>query len=71
MMDIPKWATDVLRFEVGTVVYYNKERWAFVSNGEVDRGKWTNEEELGDYLARIEAGHVYTHETINISLENK
>lgn len=70
-MDIPDWATDVLRFERGTVVYYSKEQWEFVSNDEVDAGKWTNAEDLGDYLARIKDDHVYTHETINISLENK
>lgn len=70
-MNIPDWATDVLRFEGGTVVYYNKEQWEFISDDEVDRGKWLAAGDLEDYLARVEAGHRYTHEVINISLENK
>lgn len=70
-MNIPDWATDVLRFEGGTVVYYNKEQWEFISDDEVDRGKWLAAGDLDDYLVRVEAGHRYTHETVNISLENK
>ena len=70
-MDIPDWATDVLRFEGGTVVYYNKEQWGFISDGEVDHGKWLSAGDLEDYLVRVEAGHGYTHEKVNISLENK
>lgn len=70
-MDIPEWATDILRFEGGTIVYYNKEQWEFISDNEVDHGKWKSAEDLEEYLARIEASHMYTHETINISLENK
>ena len=70
-MNIPDWATDVLLFEVGTVVYYNKEQWEFISDDEVDRGKWLAAGDLEDYLARVEATHRYTHETVNISLENK
>lgn len=70
-MDIPEWATDVLRFENGTVVYYNEELWESMEDGERVWGEWANAEELGGYLAWIEDNHVYTHETINISLENK
>lgn len=70
-MDIPEWATDVLRFESGTVVYYNEELWESVEDGEKVWGEWANAGELGSYLAWIEDNYVYTHETINISLENK
>ena len=39
-MDIPEWATDVLRFGRGVVVYYNKKQWEYVSDDGVDHGKW-------------------------------
>lgn len=70
-MDIPEWATDVLRFETGDVVYYNEEQWEFVSNEEVDHGKWQGGDHLEEYLADLEVLHNYTHELLNISLENK
>ena len=70
-MDIPEWATDVLRFEDGIVVYYNEERWEFVSEDEVDHGKWPNVEALAEYLTDIVELCPHTHESINISLENK
>lgn len=70
-MDIPEWATDVLRFESGVVVYYNNKQWEYVSNDEVDRGKWNDEEHLEEYLTGLEGVHNYTHELLNFSLENK
>lgn len=70
-MNIPEWATDVLRFEGGPVVYYNKEQWEYVSNDEVDPGKWLNVENLAEYLTDITEYWPHTHEVVKITLENK
>ena len=69
-MDIPEWATDIVRFEGGTLVYFNKERWEYISEDEVDSGEWPSPEILEDYLRSIKF-LPHTREKLNICLENK